>query len=145
MTLTNANLYSEGYTLVKNFLNGIAGLDPKDRAKANWIHATPPSVNGKAFDGYPYMVLRVDVSEDKKSFNPAVSEKIFRVLISVYSNEPTDIDTICDSINSALKTETNLTDFGSKEISSSPFQWDTDDHGKKICFRNLGFIMRSRI
>ncbi|MHA1876683.1 MAG: hypothetical protein ACTSUC_09605 [Promethearchaeota archaeon] len=145
MTLTNANIFSSSYAEIKSFLEGISGLDPKGRDRVNWIHSSMPNVNASGFAGYPFIILRVDVSEEEKSFNPNISNKIFRVLLQIYSNESTDIDSISDKIHDNFRDETKLVDFEAREISSSPFQYDLDLNGKKIVFRNIGLILKSRI
>lgn len=141
--ITNADLFTSSYDSIKSFLNGISNLDPRNRFKANWIHASMPNINDKGFDGYPFLILKVGVGEQNKSFDNSTSEKVFRVMISVYSKEITDIDFISDKIVETFKT--SITDFSAKEISTSPIAWNLDDHGQKISFRNLGFIMRNRI
>ncbi|MBE3092803.1 MAG: hypothetical protein IMZ51_03995 [Chloroflexi bacterium] len=141
--ITNDNLFSASYNSVKTFLKNISGLDPRGRYKANWIHSSIPNINEKGFDGYPFIVLKVDVAEDNKSFDVVTSQKVFRVMISIYSDDSSHVDTISDSVVSNFKS--NLSDFHSKEISSSPMAWNMDEHGKKISFRNIGIIARSRI
>ncbi len=141
--ITNADLFTSSYNSIKSFLNGISNLDPRNRFKANWIHSSMPNINDKGFDGYPFLVLKVDVREQNKSFDNSTSEKVFRVMISVYSKDITDVDLISDKIVETFKT--SITDFFAKEISTSPIAWNLDDHGQKINFRNLGFIMRNRI
>lgn len=140
MTITNTNLFSESYNAVNTFLKTIS--DPRSRFKANWIHASMPNTNSKGFDGYPFMVIKLDVNEDNKSFDNSTSQKIFRVLVSVYSDDASQVDTIADSIFSSFK---SVTDFQGREMSSSPMAWNLDLNGKKISYRNLGFIMRNRI
>ncbi len=142
MTITNENLFSEAYNSVKSFLNGIPNLDPRNRYKANWIHSSMPNINDKGFDGYPFIVLSVGIEEGKTSFD-ITSEKTFRVLISVYSKDALEVDNISNKIYSLFKT--SLNNFGAKELSSSPIDWNLDLNGQKILFRNLGFLMRSRI
>lgn len=143
MAITNSNLFSESYSSVKTFLKNISGIDPRGRYKANFIHPSIPNINEKGFDGYPFIVLKVDISEDKKSFDNATSEKTFRIMIFIYSDDASQVDTISDLVISNFKS--NLTDFHAKEISSSPIAWNIDEHGKKISFRNLGILCRSRI
>jgi len=141
--ITNNNLFTQSYTDLKNFIkNNIS--DPRNRFKANWIHASMPDINAKDFDGYPFIVIEIDVSEDNKNFDNS-SEKIFNALISVFSNEPTEVDTIADSIYSNLKDETKLTDFQVKDLSNSPLSWDMDMKGKKILNRRIGIIAKKRI
>ena len=142
MTITNANLFTSSYDSIKSFLNGISNLDPRNRFKANWIHASLPNINGKGFDGYPFIVLKVDVGEKNKSLDNSTSEKVFRIMISIYSKDAPEIDIISNKIIESFKT---ITDFSAKEISTSSIAWNLDDHGQKVSFRNLGFIMRNRI
>jgi len=143
MVITNSNLFSQSYTEIKNFLkNNIT--DPRNRYKANWIHASMPNINAKDFDGYPFIVIQIDLNEDNLSFDYS-SEKIFRILITVYSDEPTEIDSISNEIFSNLKDETKLTDFKIKIMESSPISWDMDLKGKKILNRRIGLIAKKRI
>jgi hypothetical protein len=104
-----------------------------------------PNINSKGFDGYPFFVIKSEPSEKNKTFDRDTSEKVFRVNIIVYSDEPTEIDTICDLIHANFKSETKLTDFPAREISSSAFNFDLDQSGKKISFRNIGLILKKRI
>lgn len=145
MTLSNSNLHSESYSVVESFLSGISGLDPKNRFNANLVHASMPNINAKGFDGYPFLILRVNVSENDKAMDITISQKIFKVLLSVHSEDASQLDAMCDKIYSASKDETKLTDFQAKEMSSSDISYNLDEHGKKVLFRNIGFIMRSRI
>jgi len=145
MALSNSNLFSESYDLVKTFLNNISGLDPNNRFKANWIHASMPNINQSGFDGYPFIVLKIDVSEENKALDQQISDKIFRVNFGVYSDDPSQVDTISDSVVGNLKDPSKLTDFQVKELASSPMAWNMDEHGKKISFRNIGTIGRRRI
>ena len=145
MIITNNNLFSESYNSIKVFLQSISNLDPRNRFKGNYIHASMPNINQKGFDGYPFIILKVDVSEERKAFDSAISDKVFRVQLGIYSDDPSQVDSISDSIVGNLKDTSNLTAFSVKELSSSPMAWNMDEHGKKISFRNLGAIMRSRI
>lgn len=144
-TITNNNLFSESYNAVKTFLNEISGLDPRGRYKANFIHASMPNINQKGFDGYPFIILKTDVAESKKSFDSAISEKLFRISLGIYSDDPSQVDTMSDAIVGGIKDVSKLTAFSCKEISSSPMTWDLDLNGKKISFRTIGIIARSRI
>jgi hypothetical protein len=145
MAITNSNLFSQSYTSIKSFLDGITSLDPRSRFKANWIHASMPNINSKGFDGYPFIVVQTTVSKQRKSFQSSISEKLIRANLIVYSDEATEIDTISDSITSSLEDETKLTDFQVKDIGPSPIDYDLDLNGKKIVFRNLGVILRCRV
>jgi hypothetical protein len=142
MTITNEELFSGPYNSIKSFLNGISGLDPRNRFKVNWIHSSLPNINDKGFDGYPFIVLSISIGEDKKSFDNSTSEKVFRVMISIYSKDSSEIDVISNKIFSNFKT---IEDFGAKELSSSPIAWNMDLNGQKISFRNIGLIMKERI
>ncbi len=145
MVISNANIFSESFRLLENFLKDISGLDPRNRYKAKWIYSSFPEINSKGFNGYPMIVLRVDPADGNPSHDRTISEKTFRVLISVYSNEASDVDSIADKIFDNLKDETKLTDFKAKELSNSPIDWDLDVKGKKIIFRNIGMILKVRI
>jgi len=143
MTITNANIFSESYSEFKSFLGKIT--DPRSRYKANWIHSSMPNINQKGFDGYPFIILKVNVGEDKFALDTRVSSRIFRVLISIWSPESTEVDTISDSLLNNLKTETNLTEFDIVTMDSSPLDWDLDKNGKKILFRSINLIARKRL
>ncbi len=143
--LTKSNVFSESFNIVKTFLDGISNLDPRKRFKVNWIHASMPRVNDKQFNGYPFIVIQSNLSESDKTFDVETSQKEFSVLLTVYSDQATEIDTICDLIHANFKDETKLTEFKAREIASSEFNWNMDENGRKIHNRALGFIMRSRI
>jgi hypothetical protein len=143
MAITNETLYTASYDSIKSFLDGISGLDPRSRFKVNWIHSSLPNINNKGFDGYPFVVLKVGVGEEDKAFDNSTSTKVFRVMISVYSNEGTEVDSISNKIVGAFKN--SLNNFSAKELSSSPLDWNMDLAGKKIHFRNIGFILKERI
>jgi hypothetical protein len=145
MSVNNTNLYSESFTQIKAFLNSISGLDPKNRSRPNWLHASMPAINSKGFEGYPFIVIKIDINEENKSFDNSTSQKIFKILLGIYSTESTDVDTISDEIFSNLKTETKLTDFSARELSSSPMNYLLDQNGKKVLYRNIGGILKSRI
>jgi hypothetical protein len=145
MNITNNNLFSESFSQIKSFLDGINALDTRGRFKANFIHSSMPNINSKGFDGYPFIVLRADVEEENKAFDRTTSDKVFRVMMQVYSTEATDVDSITDKLFSNFKDETKLTDFVSRELSASPINWDLDLNGKKVLFRNFSVILRSRI
>jgi len=110
MAITNANLFSEPYDLVETFLkNNIS--DPRNRYKKTWIHASMPNINAKGFEGYPFITLKINLFEDNPVFDRDKTQKNFRAIITVYSNEPTDIESICDSIAELFRDRTKLTDF----------------------------------
>ena len=144
MAITNATLFSNSYNAIKTFLNGISGLDPRNRYKTNWIHPSRPNINKKGFDGYPFIILKSEVLEKRKTFDNN-SEKVFRVTIEVYSDDASQVDTISDNIISNFQDETKLTDFSSREHTSSPIAYTLDLNGKKITYRMIGLIFRSKI
>ncbi len=144
MVITNANLYSESYNIVESFLQDNL-TDPKKRYKTNWVHASMPLLTGRAFSGYPFVILRIDVSEDEKAFDNDQTQKNFRVLISVYSNEVTDIESVCDQIGELFRDETKLTNFSSRGLTGSPISWTLDMNGKKVLFREMVLELRERI
>jgi hypothetical protein len=144
MTITNSNLFSEPYDVVESFLkNNIT--DPRGRHKSNWIHASMPHINSMSFEGYPFMILRINLFEDNQSFSREKSQKNFRAIITVYSNEPTDIEEICDQIADHFRDEAYLTDFPSRSLSASPINWTLDQKGKKVLFREINLEFKKRL
>jgi len=144
MTITNENLFSKPYDLVETFLKDNL-TDPRSRYKVNWIHASMPHINAKGFEGYPFIILTINLREDEKSFDPSKSQKTFTAKISVYSDQPTDIESISDEIGQFFRDETKLTDFKAKDINNSPLNWTLNQNGKKVLFRDISLILRSRI
>jgi len=142
MTITNSDLFSASYDEVEKFLKTIN--DPKNRYKTNWIHASMPKINAASFEGYPFMVLKINIDETNHSFDTSISQKNFRAFITIYSDQPIDIETICDSIFETLRTDTNLT-FGIKKMEASPINWTLDQNGKKVLFREIQLELSSRI
>ena len=142
MAINNTNLFSESYNSVETFLKTIT--DPKTRFKVNWIHASMPNVNGASFEGYPFMTLKMNTVEDSKSFDNT-TQKTFLASIIVYSDQATDIEEVCDEISETFRTETNLTEFGSRSLEASPIDWTLDQKGKKVLFRELRLEFKKRI
>ena len=145
MALTNSNVFAESYSIVKTFIESISGMDPRSRFKSNYIHASMPHVNNKGFNGYPFIILQTSLSENTKTFDVTTSEKEFNVLLTIYSDQATEVDTMADLLHSNFKDETKLTEFKAREIASSGFNWNMDENGKKIHNRAIGFIMKVRI
>jgi len=142
MTITNSDLFSASYDEVEKFLKTIS--DPKNRYKANFIHASMPKINAASFEGYPFIILKINVDETNHSFDTSISQKNFRAFITIYSDQPTDIEKICDDIFSTLRTDTNLT-FGIKKMEASPINWTLDQKGKKVLFREVQLSLINRI
>lgn len=145
MTLTTSNLYSESYNQLQNFLNNIPSLDPKNRYKTKIVHSSMPNINSKGFNGYPFIVLLVDQYEELPSFDGQISEKNFRVQITIYADEPTHLDSVSDKIARYYKDESYLTDFQGKELNSSPVNYLMDLKGKKILYRNIWINFSKRL
>lgn len=143
MALQTNNLYSESYQIIKDFLNDL-DIDPRKRYRGNWIHSSMPNINSKGFDGYPFIVLRVDLMEDNPTFD-GNEEKIFRVQVSIYCEDPANLDSISNKIIANFKDETKLTEFKSKKLLSSPINYTLDLKGKKILYRDLWFIFRRKL
>lgn len=145
MAITNQNLYSESFSQIQSFLKGISNLDPRRRHRANWIHPSMPNINDRGFSGYPFIILRTDILEDKPSFDGQISEKIFRTQITIYCDDPSDLDKISDKIAYNFNYNWQSTDFENKELTSSPINYLLDMKGKKILHRNIWIILRKRI
>lgn len=146
MTLTSSNIFSDAYSQIKAFIDTNID-DPKNRYKKQWVHPAEPNITSQRFDGYPFIVVNVDVSEDMKSFDRSTSNKTFRILLSVYSDEATQVDSVSDEIISKFKDETitdSMADFKSIEVASSPFVMFVLG-GKKIYRREIGMMGVKRI
>lgn len=146
MTLDQSNMFSESFSIVKTFLKDNV-TDPRNRFKANWIHDSMPLITDKGFNGYPFIIIKNDVSEDSatRGKDGQTSNKIFRVQLRVMSDQGKEIDSISDLIGQKFNDETLLTEFPERELSSSPIDWDLDMNGKKVLFRNIGLIFGERI
>jgi len=144
MSITNANLFSESYSLIHTFLKDNL-TDPRSRYKCNFIHSSMPHVNSKGFAGNPFIILTINLREDEKSFDNDYSQKTFVVKISVYSDQPTEIEEISDEIGELFRDRTKLTNFKARELDNSPISWTLDQNGKKVLFRDITLNLRSRI
>ncbi len=146
MVLNNTNLYSEPFNVVKNFLKNNV-TDPRNRFKGNWLHDSMPLVTDKGFEGYPFIIIRNDVSEDgaTRAKDGITSNKIFRIQLRVMSDQGKEIDSISNEIGQKYNDETLLTEFPERELASSPIDWDLDINGKKVLFRDIGLILMERI
>lgn len=145
MSITTSNLYSASYSAIETFIKGISGIDPKRRDRKNFIHASQPNINGKDFEGYPFIILKIDLMEDHPSFDGQISDKTFKAQITIYCEDATDLDGMSDKIVSNYKSETQLTDFQIKQLNSSPINYLMDLKGKKILYRNIWLIFKKRI
>jgi len=146
MTITSTTLLSSAYTEIKNFINTNI-TDPKSRYKKQWVHATLPNLADDTFDGYPFVVVDVDMSEEDKAFDRSTSVKRYRIRLGVYSEQATEVDSISDQLIAKFKDETltnSLSEFKSIEIGLSPFDF-TMIGGKKISRRFIGLIGRKRL
>jgi len=142
--LTNTNLFSFSFDAVETFLKDNI-TDPRSRHKANWIHASMPNINSMSFEGYPFIILKININEDNKSFDEDVTQKNFQAFITIYSDQPSDIESISNEIGNQYRDETKLTDFDSRELTSSPINWTLDQKGKKALFREIQLNLRNRI
>jgi hypothetical protein len=145
MSITTQNLYSASYSAIETFLKGITNLDPRRRYRGNFIHASMPNINGKEFEGYPFIIIKTDIQENEPAFDGQISNKIFRCQLSIYCDDPNDIDGMSDKIASNFKDDTKLIDFKGRELSSSPIDYLIDLKGKKILYRNIWIIFRTRL
>lgn len=139
MAITNSSLYSGSFDEIKNFINTNI-TDPKRRYKKDWIHPSLPNITSQKFDGYPFIVMTVDVSETNKAFDRSTSNKQFVVRLAIYSDQSLEVDTISDEIISKFKDETltnSLSSFKSIELSGSPFSFEIIE-GRKIHVREVG-------
>ena len=146
MAIENNNLFSESFAQLKAFLNTNI-TDPRHRFKKQWIHASEPNLTDKGFDGYPFMVISMDVGEENHSLERNTSQKTFRATLSAYSEDPDELDTLCDEILQKFRDRTltdSLSDFRSIEVATSPFVFRVIG-GKKIMIRNMGIIGRKRL
>jgi len=146
MVINNQNLYSEAYTILKNFINGNI-TDPTGRYKKQWIHPSMPNITDQKFDGYPFIVISVDLNETAQAFDKSTSNKVYRALVTIYSDQSTEVDSIADEILSKFKDETlttNLNEFKSISVASSPFNYEIIG-GRKIHKRAIGMIGVKRI
>ena len=142
--ITTSNLYSSSYSAIKTFLEGLSA-DPKKRYRGNFVHASTPNINAKEFEGYPFIVLKIDIMEDKPTLDGQISDKNFRAQLMIYCEDATDLDNISDKITSNYKSETQLTDFQNKNLTSSPINYLMDMKGKKILYRNIWLTFKKRI
>ena len=144
MVITNANMFSASYDAVETFLKDNL-TDPKSRYKVNWVHASMPKVNATSFEGYPFITLKINIDETNPSFDRDITQKNFRAFITIYSDQPTDIESVCDEIGELFRDRTKLTDFKARDIIASPINWTLDQNGKKVLFREIQLDLRSRI
>lgn len=146
MTLSNSNIFSESYSILKSFLDTNI-TDPRRRFKKQWIHPSEPNTTAQSYDGYPHIILTVSVSENNKAFDKSTSNKEFTAFITVESDQATEVDSISDEIFSKMKDET-LTDSTSElrsiELASSDFDYRLVG-GRKIHRRQIGIVGVTRL
>lgn len=116
-----SNIYTEGYKIVKDFLNNNL-TDPRRRFKKNWIHASPPDVTSKEFDGYPFITTKLNIAQQNNSLDIKTAENLFRIEIIIYSDEPTDVDNLSQELFYKINNKDltyNLNNLKAKVLSSS--------------------------
>jgi hypothetical protein len=141
--LNNEEIFSEPFNIVKSFLEGLK--DPRNRFKQRWVYDSRPLVDSREFSGFPFMVLKVDVTENKKSHDVVTSEKQFDAVIHVEARDGSQIDNISNQIFSKFKDEDELGGLDERRISSSPLVWFEDLDGKKTLRRTIVLRFRSRV
>ena len=141
--MDNETIFTTPFNRIKDFLiNNIT--DPRRRFKSNWVHSSMPLINDKGFSGFPFIVLKVDVDEGNLSHDRDTSQKTFNAMITIYSTDGVEVDTLSDSIFSQFKDDTKL-NFSSKVMGRSDINWFLDNKGKKVIYRNIGLICRERL
>jgi ABC-type Fe3+ transport system substrate-binding protein len=141
-----SNIYTEGYRLIKEFLNNNLS-DPRNRFKKNWIHASSPDVTSKTFDGYPFVTIKLDISNRKNSLQIKTSEDFLRIQVVIYSDEPTELDNLSNELFEKLNDKTltyNLNEFKSKSIAGSDMAV-TIVNSKKIFSRVFNITAKLRL
>jgi hypothetical protein len=96
--ITKEKVYSESYKEVKTFLDSLT--DPRNRFKKRWVHASMPNITENGFDGYPFIVLEENISHSEVFDFSRNANVGFRVFLTIYSEEPTHMDTISDELYS---------------------------------------------
>ena len=99
MVINNTNLYSETFKIIKNFIKTQI-TDPRNRSKGNWVHDSMPLITDKGFEGYPFVIIRNDVSDDgsTRGKDGQTVNETFRIQLRVMSDQGTEIDSISDQI-----------------------------------------------
>lgn len=147
MAITKSSLYSETFKQVKDFIDTNIS-DPTKRYKRKWIYASFPNITETDFQGYPFIVIESpDVSEEAQEFDNTRGY-VFRILITVWSDDETETDELSDSILNQFRTNKSTLEaqgLHNFEIESSPFAIVTDEHGKKIFNRPIGIIGHGRM
>lgn len=137
--ITQENLFSEPFNLIKEFIRENIN-DPRKRFKKQWVHASFPNVASQSFNGYPFIVLSINLNEKNPSFDQT-HIKEYRILFSIYSDENTEVDNIADEIMSKIR---NLTNIQVITLASSNYTYNVIE-GKKIINRQIGLIGKVRI
>lgn len=124
-------------SLIENYVS-----DPTKRYKRKWIYASMPSIT-KSQTTFPFIVINSpDVSQEGRDFDTGRRNN-FRCLITVVSDDESEVDSISDQIQEALiehENELNEEGLYNPEVASSPFNMDADQNGKKVYSRPIGVI-----
>jgi hypothetical protein len=146
MAITKSNIYTEGYRIVKDFLNNNLS-DPRKRFKKSWIHASTPDVTSKVFEGYPFLTCKLNVSQQNNSLDIVTAEDLFKIQVIVYSDESTDVDNLSSELFSKINNKTltyNLNELKAKVLSSSDIV-TTMVNSKKIYSRVFQITAKIRM
>lgn len=143
MAIGNDNLWSGTYSTLKTFLEANL-VDPRRRFKSNWVHPGPVNISAKGFDGFPFVILRVDYSDSNPSINLNTTTKEATIVFEVVSDSATEVDTWSDEIYNDIKTEGKLDEIKGKMVQSSPIDRFVDENGKKVYSRVITMTGRFR-
>ena len=134
--VTQKKAFSGVYETLKSFIKKYVE-DPKHRnpKKDYFIHASFPNL---AVYNYPFIILSSpDLTEKDRTFGTNRIKQISFEII-VYATDPAELDKICDDLYYAFTTyASDLRKDGiyNIELDRSPYDWDLDEHGKKVYYR----------
>jgi len=144
MAIGNDNLWSGAWSALESFITTNV-TDPRGRYKETWVHAGYPNINAKGYNGFPFIVLRVEFSEDKPAIDLVTTKKIGLITFEVVSNSSVEVDSISDQLYYQIKQEGNLEEFKVKSLDASPTDFALDENSKKVYNRVLGMMGVFRI
>jgi hypothetical protein len=143
LAIGNDNLWSGTYSTVKAFLE--ANLtDPRNRFKDNWVHPGEVNISAKGFNGFPFIILRCDYSDDALSLDISTTNKLAVVTFEIISDTASEVDDWADQIYNDIRTEGNLEEIKAKRVQTTSIERAVDENGKKVYRRTVTLAGRFR-
>ena len=135
MTITNETIRVDMFSTIYNVLNSKV-IDPDARNK-QWIFTTVPPITAPNFVGFPILVInKAKIKKSFEVFDNSYSDKSTPVIITVYSTNSANLDSLSDSVDKIM-TPSNFPQFTFYDYNEN--DGDADFGSGKVYFRTMTY------